>query len=193
MRATGIDGSSLGVSRSLFTLSAAVVLCLAFALGAAVPAVAADGGNSGAAHQCQHGGWQHWVRSDGTPFENTGDCVSYAAHGGTLTAPAQITGVPQIVCNSGTGTQLLGVTGTGFRPNTRITFTASSTQVIVDNHLNDSPFVFTDATGAFFSGTGAGTHTFIVAPVGVVATLHVTATDGTQTASFDTSLPFCTQ
>jgi hypothetical protein len=191
MRGTGIDGSRLGGRRALITLGAAVVLCLAFALGVAVPAVAADGGNSGNAHQCQHGGWQHWVRSDGTPFENTGDCVSYAAHGGTLTAPAKITGVNQIACNAGAGVQALGVTGTGFRPNTRITFTVTSAQVSVENHLNDSPFVFTDATGAFDSGTGPN-HTFIVAPIGVVATLHVTATDGTQTASFDTSLPFCT-
>lgn len=44
----------------------------------------AKDGNSDAAHACQQGGWQHLQGSDGTLFGNTGDCVSYAAHGGTL-------------------------------------------------------------------------------------------------------------
>ncbi len=157
-----------------------------------MPAGAAADGNSGNAKLCQHGGWQNWVRSDGTPFSNTGDCVSYGAHGGVLTAPAAITAVDQLVCNAGAGTQLLGVTGIGFRPNTQITFTASSSRSIV-NYLNDAPYVFTDATGAFNSGTfPPGTQTFIVAPSNALATLQVTATDGVQTATFDTSLPFCT-
>jgi hypothetical protein len=192
MRGTGRNKSSVGGNGFLLTLSAAVALCLAFALGVVAPAVAAGGGNSDNAKLCQHGGWQNWVRSDGTRFENTGGCVSYAAQGGTLTTPAKITGVTQLACNAGAGTQLLGVTGTGFRPNTQMTFTASST-VVVDNHLNDSPFVFTDATGSFNSGTfPPGTHTFILTISGVIATLHVTATDGVQTASFDTPIPFCT-
>lgn len=42
------------------------------------------GGNSDAAQACQQGGWQHLQGSDGTLFQNTGECVSYAAHGGTL-------------------------------------------------------------------------------------------------------------
>jgi len=42
------------------------------------------GGNSDAAHACQQGGWQHLEGSDGTLFHNTGECVSFAAHGGTL-------------------------------------------------------------------------------------------------------------
>jgi hypothetical protein len=46
---------------------------------------AAPGGNSANAKRCQHNGYQSWVRADQTPFVNVGDCVSYAAHGGTLT------------------------------------------------------------------------------------------------------------
>ena len=46
--------------------------------------LAAKSGNSDAAHACQLGGYAGLTREDGTPFENTGDCVSYAAHGGTL-------------------------------------------------------------------------------------------------------------
>jgi hypothetical protein len=49
----------------------------------ALPALA-GGGNSDAAHACQKGGYTHYTRADGTPFANTGECVSYAAHGGTL-------------------------------------------------------------------------------------------------------------
>lgn len=41
------------------------------------------GGNSSAAHLCYQGGWQHLATADGTPFTSVGDCVSYAAHGGT--------------------------------------------------------------------------------------------------------------
>jgi hypothetical protein len=54
-------------------------------LGLASPASAAKGGNADVAHACQKGGWQHLVRSDGTPFSNPDACVSYGAHGGTLT------------------------------------------------------------------------------------------------------------
>jgi hypothetical protein len=63
------------------------------------PAVAKPkpGGNSKAAHMCQHGGWRNWVRADQTPFKNTGACVSYAAHGGTLTKPKS---AAQLVCES---------------------------------------------------------------------------------------------
>jgi hypothetical protein len=48
---------------------------------------AAGGGNSDAAHACQHGGYADLIGTDGvtdTTFRNTGECVSYAAHGGTL-------------------------------------------------------------------------------------------------------------
>jgi hypothetical protein len=60
-----------------------------------VPLAAAGGGNSNNAQACQQGGWQNLARQDGTGFTNTGDCVSYAARGGTLAAkPAPITQVP---------------------------------------------------------------------------------------------------
>lgn len=49
----------------------------------AVPAAAGAQGNSDAAHACQQGGYLGLVGSDGTTFSNVGQCVSYAAHGGT--------------------------------------------------------------------------------------------------------------
>lgn len=53
-------------------------------LSAAGTAVFAAGGNSAAAHACQQGGYLNLFRTDGTGFRNTGECVSYAAHGGVL-------------------------------------------------------------------------------------------------------------
>ncbi len=43
-------------------------------------------GNSDAAHACQQGGYMELAPEEDptTPFENTGDCVSYAAQGGEL-------------------------------------------------------------------------------------------------------------
>jgi hypothetical protein len=83
-------------------LAVAVVLGLALLgvllMGAASPARAANDAN---AKLCQHGGWQAWVRADYTPFLDQGECVSYAAHGGTLTAPAS---AAQTVCESYGGT-----------------------------------------------------------------------------------------
>jgi hypothetical protein len=68
-----------------FLVSCTAVVALAAGIG---PAYAGNGGNSSNAQACQQGGWQNWRRADQTPFTNTGDCVSYAARGGTLTAPA---------------------------------------------------------------------------------------------------------
>jgi hypothetical protein len=50
-------------------------------------------GNSGAAQQCQHGGWQMLVGTDGTTFGDQGECVSFAAQGGVIATPmVQIVG-----------------------------------------------------------------------------------------------------
>jgi hypothetical protein len=70
-----------------------LLVCAALALTVGVATSAADGGpgNSDAAKACQQGGWQKLVREDGTPFKNTGDCVSHAAQGGKL-QPACVAG-----------------------------------------------------------------------------------------------------
>jgi hypothetical protein len=47
---------------------------------------------------CQKGGWQQVVRADDTAFKNQGECVSYAAGGGTLT-PALPDLVPVLACD----------------------------------------------------------------------------------------------
>jgi len=63
-------------------------LCLlsaVLALGIGAANAAAGGGNSANAKLCQNNGSQKLMRADGTPFVNQADCVSYGAHGGTIT------------------------------------------------------------------------------------------------------------
>lgn len=61
-----------------------VIVSISVAMLAVVPlgvSAAADG-TASAAHQRQHGGYDHRYGTDGTTFKNVGECVSYAAHGG---------------------------------------------------------------------------------------------------------------
>jgi len=67
-------------------LQSMLVLCMVLALTVAVAVANAGGGNSANAKLCEKGGWQDWVRTDRSAFKNQGDCVSYAAQGGTLTS-----------------------------------------------------------------------------------------------------------
>ena len=61
-------------------------IALAVGIGMLIPAAAASanpgGGNSGAAHMCQHHGYLSLVGSHGETFTTVGDCVSFAAHDG---------------------------------------------------------------------------------------------------------------
>jgi hypothetical protein len=60
----------------------ALMLVMAMAV---LPNVAvAGGGNSAAAHACQKGGYLSLVGAGGETFNNTGECVSFAAQGGTF-------------------------------------------------------------------------------------------------------------
>jgi hypothetical protein len=90
-------------------ISVFAVFALILALpvtSAASPAVAASGGNSAALSCRDRGfvvGWIITVRADGTPFKNTGSCVSWITRGGaTDVAPS-----PQ-VCEGFGGTFVAG-------------------------------------------------------------------------------------
>jgi hypothetical protein len=84
-----------------------LLLCAMLALSVGVATATAGGGASDAAKACQNGGWQHLYRSDGSSFNNQGDCVSYAAQGGTLTAKPQ----SQLDCASADGVYFSDSTG----------------------------------------------------------------------------------
>ena len=91
-------------------LFAATVIVAIAAIGvplATATAATAAGGNSTNAKACQKGGWQNFVRTDGTTFSSETACVSYAAKGGTLTTPKTAS---QVDCES------LGGTFTGPEP-----------------------------------------------------------------------------
>jgi hypothetical protein len=81
-----------------------LMLCVALALTVGVATANAGGGNSGNAKLCQNGGWQHLYRSDGSSFASEEDCVSYGAHGGTLTQKTK----SQLDCESFGGTFAVG-------------------------------------------------------------------------------------
>ena len=95
--------------RTRFTVAWVVALA-GLVLGIGAASALAGGGNSANAKLCQHGGWMHLLRSDGTAFTNQGDCVSYGAHGGTLhqvfVFTAALNGASQSppVASAGTGT-----------------------------------------------------------------------------------------
>ena len=67
-------------------LTVVLVLLLGLTLVGPLAASAQNGGNSGAAEACQQGGFASLAPTEDrrTPFVNTGDCVSYAARGGTI-------------------------------------------------------------------------------------------------------------
>ena len=79
------------------TATRALALLLATVLPGAVVASAAaqpsgpGPGNAANAKLCQKDGWRSLVTSDGAAFANTGQCVSYAARGGTLVPKAAAT------------------------------------------------------------------------------------------------------
>src|SRR5215208_1130152 len=116
----------------------------------AVVAYAAAGGNTANAHKCEEGGYLDYTKSNGDPFKNEGQCTSYAARGGQLVPVPVLT--PDITITYqgfDTGT----ISGTGFTPNSQITYTVTYSPSGLTYTGND---VFTDAMGAFTLGDDFG-------------------------------------
>lgn len=133
-----------------------VALCAVLALAAGVAtARAGNGGNSADAKKCQKGGWKSLVRSDRTPFANEGDCVSYAAKGGTLV------GLPDLI---------LDVTCT---PATPATFNGSASCTFKVKNIGGSPVSGTiklQATVDIFTSLAS-------LPIGTFLTQFVSSSD----------------
>jgi hypothetical protein len=75
------------MSRGVRVMGLAVALVVVSAVAAAGVAAKPAGsgpGNSPNAKLCQKGGWQNFVRSNGTSFANEEQCTAYAAGGNTL-------------------------------------------------------------------------------------------------------------
>ena len=132
-----------------------VAFLMLFSMSAIMPLAASAQGNSDDTHLCQQGGYLHYTDADRNGFENEGQCVSYAAHGGKL-VPVP---VPDLSLEDGF------ISGTGFTPNTTVVISVwvhspgGSTFIPLSSAL--------DATGAFsfslFTLRGVGTIAVITA------------------------------
>jgi hypothetical protein len=102
--------------------TAAIALALLTTIVFAAPALAKPGGNSFASAACADGGYLDWTDADGNAFRNEGDCVSFAAHGGTLVPVVVPPVTPFSVSYGPMGTNgfTATLTGTGLEPNTGV-------------------------------------------------------------------------
>lgn len=85
-----------GVAVALATMSISVI-------STQMAGAATAAGNSGAAHPCQQGGYVNYSTTTGATFTNTGECVSYAAHGGALVALPDLVLIPDCTTADGVG------------------------------------------------------------------------------------------
>jgi hypothetical protein len=102
--------------------TAVIALALLATLAIAAPALATSGANAEAAAACQEEGFLDWTDADGNAFRNAGDCVSYAAHGGTL-LPVVVDPVNPFSVSyraSGTNGFEATVTGSGLEPGSSV-------------------------------------------------------------------------
>ena len=79
------------VMHQMARLTVVLVMLLGLTLVGPMAASAQNGGNSGAAEACQRGGFASLARAEDsrTPFASQGECVSFAARGGTI-VPVQV-------------------------------------------------------------------------------------------------------
>ena len=164
--------------RLLLGLCAMLVLTVGLATATA---------GNGEKNPCKNGGWQTVFRADGSSFKNQDKCIDYLRMGGKLSAPKIQVGI----FFGGTSVEFANVTGTGFLANKPLTFTVTGLGSL--STLNQSPQVFSDANGAFNSGTDpSATLTYIqIQCFAAGATLHVTATDGVHTGVTNFTIPAC--
>jgi hypothetical protein len=184
-----------------------VAALAALALGA-LPALA-GGGNSDAAHACQKGGYAHYTRADGTRFANTGECVSYAAHGGVLmpivpttistslyrdAIPAGSTDYDTATLSGQTATAGGFVTYSVYSDSTCSTLVQTAGTVLVHNgHVPDSFIATFPNPGTYYwqaAYTGDSNNLPSVSPCGSeVLTVTPRATPTISTSLFRSSIP----
>ena len=120
-RIEGFLMATIGIGGSV-RRAAALALALLVTLAIAAPALAKSGGNAAAAAACQERWLPRWTDSAGNAFRNSGACVSYAAHGGTLTPSWSTRSIrsPSSYRISGTDGFLATVTGSGLEPDSSV-------------------------------------------------------------------------
>jgi len=179
VQASGLRKGDKSAMKTLLRWGAVGALTAAAALPVLAisgTASAAPAGNSPAAHACQKGGYANLQGTDGTLFSNVDECVSYAAHGGTLQAIQQ---QPSVSLRFTASTDInfcnANVTLSHFTPFTAYsgTFTVES----VPGFQSFGPLPATDANGnvtaVAFSYAKQGNSTHITVTVNGVSSLPV--------------------
>jgi hypothetical protein len=136
-------------------------------LHVAKPAVAEPGRQAEAAAACANGGYLYWVGVDG-PFRNPGECISFVAQGGTLTAPyLSVEWHERSVCLGCTRLYYGVVSGAGLQPGATVSIVLNGILVNarqVGTVAPDGTFFYDgtgpDATGTTHS-TGCGFHSVV--------------------------------
>ena len=89
-------------ARPVLTKLGVALSACALAIGGGTGSALADG-NSENAKLCQQGGFEGFVTSTGQGFANEGECVSYVARGGTLSAEPTLRERWEAVCRDAGG------------------------------------------------------------------------------------------
>jgi len=165
-------------------MTACVVAVAGLVLGLGAATALAGGGNSANAQMCQQNGWANLARADGTGFNNSGDCASYGAQGGTLFAVYHFT-----AALSGAGENpVVDTTGTGTAAVTWNTATSEMTLDIVFSDLT-SPTTASHIHCCAVPPANAGVATtvprFAGFPVGVTAGTYHNTLDMTDASSYN--------
>lgn len=166
---------------SLRRVLIALVTFTLLAVSLSAPVLGAKGGNSAASAACENGGYVNWTTATGAAFKNEGACVKYAAQGGVLQPVVTWTLDAGLYFQGGTVLQAYHVFGTGWTPNTLMSFTVTGA------HSYDLATVTTDGSGAFESGTDPTNdpnRIHMLCPH-AATTIHITADDGTHHAEID--------
>ena len=140
---------------------------------------AKPGGNAPAAAACQNGGYLDYTDAAGNAFRNEGDCVRYAARGGTLvpiaTAPFSV-----VYSSIVAGWVRATLTGTGLEPSSSVTFSFvwpdRSVAITFDADTSGSVSLVHDENCLDATGAGLSSLTATGTPAGGALTSYSLAT-----------------
>jgi len=122
-------------------------------------ALTAPGNGNGTGQACNQDAWQSLYRTDGTAFQNQGDCVSYVAQGGSANPPFLFISGPAPCTNATVSyNDCFFLSGVGLMPNS----VPSDSLLTVTTFGSGGSFRIqapaTDANGAFHSLAFVGTN-----------------------------------
>lgn len=164
----------------MFAVSCAAAMAMA---GSA----SASSGNSGAAQECQNGGYLSMSRSDGSSFKNAGACVSYFAQGGTSACGTVVSGGSGCVLFDNAFAPVVDLPGETIDVNGAFAFSTTACVSLICTAPND--YATGGGTIAFYeNGAPAGSVTFTAADTpgskeGLIQTGYVDASGNATTCA----------